>query len=629
MLRWLWLIPALPLLGYVILALHGRRLSRGAVAWTGVGSVGLAALVAAAAGVEFLTEPPPGDSYTLPLWTWMSIGDFTPRFSLRFDALALVMTWIVTGVGFLIHLYSADYMIDDAGYARFFAYMNLFVAAMLVLVLGDNLLFLYVGWEGVGLASYLLIGFWYQDATNGTAARKAFVITRIGDTALLLGLFILVLELGTLDIQALMARAEAVWGMGSTTATIAAALLLGGAVGKSAQLPLHTWLPDAMAGPTPVSALIHAATMVTAGVYLIARTHTLFELSPVVMHAVAVIGALTLLIAGFTALVQNDIKRILAFSTMSQIGYMFLALGVGAWSAAVFHLMTHAFFKALLFLAAGAVILALHHEQDIFKMGGLRKRLPFVFWTFTIGAAALAALPFVTAGFFSKDKILIEVWSAQGGASWLWAAGALGAFVTGLYIFRLVFIAFCGAAKTPVGAIPGWRTRLPLLLLAVLSVGGGWIELPPTLGDQPWFSRLVSTALPARHIHVPHQTEVMLQAATVIISLAGIALAWLLFMRHPALTAAVRRLPGAESVARFWHGGWGFDAIYALLFVRPYIWFANFNRDDFADLLFRGTASLSRALHFALSRTQTGGVRVYAAGLGVGLVLVIALVGAW
>ena len=312
------------------------------------------------------------------------------------------MILVVTFVGFWIHLYSAEFMRHDEGYSRFFAYMNLFVASMLTLLLADNLLLLYLGWEGVGLCSYLLIGFWYRDPANGAAARKAFIVTRVGDTAMLLGLFLLFTSLGTLQIQDLMHRASEQWAVGSALAVAAALLLLGGAVGKSAQLPLQVWLPDAMAGPTPTSALIHAATMVTAGVYLIARTHVLFALAPAAQFAVAVVGAATLVLAGCSALTQHDIKRVLAYSTVSQIGYMFLALGVGAWSAAIFHFVTHAFFKALLFLAAGVIIEALHDEHSIFRMGGLRKELPVAFWTFLIGGCSLAGLPFITAGFLQQ-----------------------------------------------------------------------------------------------------------------------------------------------------------------------------------------------------------------------------------
>src|SRR6185437_10396880 len=400
MLGLVWLIPALPLAGALILAIVGGRLPRRAVAVIGVGSIALATIVAMLITWSFLASPPAGNNYTRVIWTWLAAGGFHAQIAFYLDALSVLMVLVVTFVSFLIHLYSAEFMIEDEGYSRFFCYMNLFVASMVTLLLGNNLLLLYLGWEGVGLCSYLLIGFWYTDPANGRAAQKAFIVTRVGDSALILGLFLLYHRLGTLDIQPLMQRAAEQWPVGSGVATAAALLLLGGAVGKSAQLPLQTWLPDAMAGPTPTSALIHAATMVTAGVYLLARTHVLYALSPVGQLAVAVVGAVTLLVAGCSALTQTDIKRVLAYSTVSQIGYMFLACGVGAWSAAIFHFMTHAFFKALLFLAAGVVIEALHHEHDIFKMGGLRKELPVAFWTFVIAGCSLAGLPLITAGFF-------------------------------------------------------------------------------------------------------------------------------------------------------------------------------------------------------------------------------------
>src|SRR5258708_883209 len=347
MFRLLWLVAAIPFASAAVLALFGSRLSRRMVAILGAGSVGLAAPLTLLIGIEFLIAPPAGHAYVQPVWTWVSLGGFQPELAFYLDPVSLLMLLVVTFVSFLIHLYSVEYMRDDEGYARFFAYMNLFVASMITLVLANNLLFLYLGWEGVGLCSFLLIGFWYQDPANVRAASKAFIVTRVGDTAFAVGLFLLFTRLGTLDIQELMHRASVQWTPGSGIAVTAAALLLGGAVGKSAQLPLQTWLPDAMAGPTPTSALIHAATMVTAGVYLIARTHLLFTLAPPVQFAVAIIGAATMLLAAFSALAQRDMKRVLAYSTISQIGYMFLALGLGAWSAALFHFMTHAFFKAL------------------------------------------------------------------------------------------------------------------------------------------------------------------------------------------------------------------------------------------------------------------------------------------
>jgi NADH-quinone oxidoreductase subunit L len=449
----IWLVPLIPLLSAIILMLGSAILPRLLIGLLGVGSVGLAALLTMLLGLEFLANPEP---FQLSLWTWMQVGNFSPSIAFYFDGLTLVMMSVITGVGFLIHLFSTEFMEEDTSYARYFAYLNMFVAAMLVLVMADNLLLLYLGWEGVGVCSYLLVGFWYQDSANGQAARKAFVVTRIGDTAMALGLLLLFTELGTLDIQAMVGAANIEWQVGGTLPLIACLLLLGGAVGKSAQLPLHTWLPDAMAGPTPVSALIHAATMVTAGVYLIARTHGLFLLAPTAMMIVALVGLATLLMAAFTALMQTEIKRILAYSTISQIGYMFLALGVGAWTAGIFHLMTHAFFKALLFLGSGAIIHYLHHEHNIFKMGGLRTRMPVTFWSFMIGSAALAALP-MTSGFFSKDQILLQAYQFSDIGPLLWFGGLLGALLTAIYSFRLE----CSLAKqilnqreTPVGE---WR----------------------------------------------------------------------------------------------------------------------------------------------------------------------------
>src|SRR5690606_34823225 len=365
----LWLVPTIPLIGFLILIFSGGKMPELPAGIVGAGSIGLAFLVALLASIDFMASG--ATSFSQELWTWMSVGSFEAGFSLYLDGVSLVMMFIITGIGFLILVYATGYMHDDPSFARFFSYMNLFVAAMLILVLGDNLLLLFMGWEGVGLCSYLLIGFWYTDTYNGYCARKAFVVTRVGDASMALGLFLLFVSVGTIDIQEAMVRAQQEWQVGSGIAVAVTLLLLGGAVGKSAQLPLQTWLPDAMAGPTPISALIHAATMVTAGVYLIARTHVLYLLTPEVLQLVGVVGGLTLLLAGFSVLVQTYIKRILAYSTMSQLGYMFLALGVGAWEAAIFHLMTHAFFKALLFLASGSVIHACHHEQNIFRMGGL------------------------------------------------------------------------------------------------------------------------------------------------------------------------------------------------------------------------------------------------------------------
>jgi NADH-quinone oxidoreductase subunit L len=623
----LFLIPALPFAGFLVLALAGRRLSKTTIALLGTGSVGLSAMLTLITALRFMTEPPAGRAFTQTLWTWMQFDGYAPAISFLLDPLSLVMALVVTVVGFLIHLYSAEHMLDEEGYSRFFAYMNLFVGSMLTLVLADNLVLLYLGWEGVGLCSYLLIGFWYKDPANGFAARKAFIVTRVGDTAMALGLFLLFTNLGTLNIQELMRSAANQWPVGSSLAVLASALLLGGAVGKSAQLPLQTWLPDAMAGPSPVSALIHAATMVTAGVYLIARTHVLFALAPPVQTAVAVIGALTLLLAGFSALTQNDIKRVLAYSTISQIGYMFLALGVGAWSAAMFHFMTHAFFKALLFLAAGVVILAQHHEHDMFKMGGLRKKIPVTFWTFLIGACSLSALPVVTAGFYSKDLILWRALSSPSGGVLLWSAGLAGAFITSVYTFRMVFVSFFGSSKTDVSWKPGARTIIPLVILALLSIIGGFVEVPRTMGNFSLFSDFMQPVFnePARGA-ASEGSEAAAQMIASAVSLAGIVIAYLFFLRKPQLSDKLARSAAGASLRRFWFSGWGFDRLYDALLVRPYLWAARVNKNDIIDSGYTGIAAVNRTAHFVISLTQTGNIRWYAAGLAIGAVAFLGVI---
>jgi NADH-quinone oxidoreductase subunit L len=610
MLQLLWLIPAFPFAGALILALFGRAFSRRLVAFVGVGSIAVAAVIALAMVPAFLNH---GTPYTQVLWTWLNVGGFQPQIAFYLDSLSLLMVVVVTFVGFLIHLYSSEFMQNDDGYSRFFAYMNLFVGSMLVLLLADNLLLLYLGWEGVGLCSYLLIGFWYRDSANGLAARKAFIVTRVGDTAMIIGLFILFHSLGTLHIQDLMRLASTQWTTGSTIATTVAFLLISGAVGKSAQLPLQTWLPDAMAGPTPTSALIHAATMVTAGVYLIARTYVLFTLAPDARLAVAVIGAATLLLAGCSALTQSDIKRVLAYSTISQIGYMFLALGVGSWAAAMFHFMTHAFFKALLFLAAGIVIEALHEEHNIFRMGGLRKELPIAFWTFLIGGCSLAGLPLITAGYFSKDFILWSAWSSREGSAWLWTAGIVGVLLTALYTFRLIFLVFFGEVRTPVTQRPGYRIAVPVVILAALSVAGGWLKAP--------LLPFVNRALPPLMETRAGLTEAISSAAAALASLAGLGAAYLFFLRKREYTASLVRAGFLRRMHDFWFADWGFDWLYDRTLVRPFVWLATVNQRDIVDNVFTAIARLNQAAYRALSFTQTGRLRWYAAAIGAGAVI--------
>lgn len=628
MLQLLWLIPTLPFLGFLLIVFNCGRWSKPIASILGVGSVGVAFLLNLLIAISFIASPPEGNVFVQTCWQWIQIGDFSPAFAFHLDALSLVMMLVITGVGFLIHLYSIEFMEDDESFAKFFSYMNLFVASMLVLVLADNLLLLYLGWEGVGLCSYLLIGFWYKDEANVKAANKAFIVTRIGDTGMAIGLFLLFAQLGTLHIGDLMQAAQTAWPEGSTIASLAALLLLIGAIGKSAQLPLHTWLPDAMAGPTPVSALIHAATMVTAGVYLIARTHVLFELSPVIMALTGTIGALTLLIAGFTALTQRDIKKVLAYSTISQLGYMFVALGVGAWPMAMFHFMTHAFFKAQLFLGAGAISHCLHHTYDMDKMGGLRTRLPGVFWTFMAGASALAALPLVTAGFYSKDAILWKAFIAGGGNILFWIAGLAGAFITALYTFRMIFLTFFGAAKTEPDKKPRAPIMIALTVLAFLSIVGGFVETPYTLGGFHAFSDFLSPVFAygegaAYGEHPPILLEAIVQLIAVAITLAGVWLAWFLYLRTPSEPKPVQT---NSPIWEFWKQGWGFDAFYDRTFIQPYTLLASWNRNDFIDSIPNGLAWINRALHSLLSSTQTGQLRWYASGIALGTVILIAIV---
>ncbi|MHC9165967.1 NADH-quinone oxidoreductase subunit L [Pseudomonas aeruginosa] len=591
-----------PLVGFLLLSFSRGRWSENLSALVGVGSVGLSALSAAWAIFSFHSSPPAGSAYSLVLWQWMAAGDFSTNFTLYLDGLSVTMLGVVTGVGFLIHLFASWYMRGETGYSRFFAYTNLFIASMLFLVLGDNLLFLYFGWEGVGLCSYLLIGFYYSNRNNGNAALKAFIVTRVGDVFMAFGLFILFQQFGTLNIQELLVLAPQKFPEGNLWLTLATLALLGGAVGKSAQLPLQTWLADAMAGPTPVSALIHAATMVTAGVYLIARCHGLFTLAPDILELVGIVGAVTLVLAGFAALVQTDIKRILAYSTMSQIGYMFLALGVGAWDAAIFHLMTHAFFKALLFLASGAVIVACHHEQNIFKMGGLWKKLPLAYASFVVGGAALAALPFLTAGFYSKDEILWEAFAS--GHRELLIAGLVGAFLTSIYTFRLIFVAFHGEPKTEAHAGHGISHWLPLSVLIVLSTFVGALITPPLAG-----------VLPESVGHAGGEAKHSLELASGAIAIAGILLAALLFLGQRRFVSALAKSAPGRFFGTWWYHAWGFDWLYDKLFVKPYLLLCQLLGRDPIDRTLGVVPFSVRGGHNLLSLTENGRLRWYAASL--------------
>ncbi len=618
-------IPALPLAGFLILALAGRRLSKQMVAIVGAGSICAAALLSIFIGWKLFQDTPDGGAFTQTLWQWFQTESLQVAFGLRVDALTACFIFVICFVGALIHIYSTAFMKADRDYARFFASMNLFVCSMLLLVMADNLVLLYLGWEGVGLCSYLLIGFWYETPANVRAANKAFYITRIGDTAMAIGLFLLYRELGTLDIQQILEKIPQQFTEGSPTVTTIALLLLAGGMGKSAQLPFQTWLPDAMAGPSPVSALIHAATMVTAGVYLIARMHTIFELSPVAMDVTAVVGAVTLFVAGFSALAQSDIKRILAYSTISQIGYMFLALGVGAWSAGIFHFFTHAFFKALLFLAAGAVIESLHHEHNIFRMGGLKRKMPVVFYTFLAGAAALAALPLVTAGFFSKDAILWFSYSAINGNPLLWLLALAGAFVTAVYTTRLVIVVFWGEEKTHVSHLPGKLMTMPLVILAILSIVAGFIEWPHNLIHLTLFSDWVNKVLPVTVLKPGLPSEFIFQMIAMLATAFGVYTGYALYYRQSNLISQWKQSGFMMSIREFLYRGWGFDQLYDLLFVEPFLFITRINKADVFDSFYNWVARQHRQLNRLISVSQNGSLRWYIAGVLIGILFILTL----
>jgi len=616
----LWLVPALPLLGALVLALMGGIMGRRAGAVIGCASVGLSCLVSVAVAGRFVTTHV--SVFHQILFPWVTVGSLQVPMGLWLDQLSLVMMVVITLVSFLIHLYSVEFMGGEADYSLFFCYMNLFVGSMLILVLGDSLLSLYLGWEGVGLCSYLLIGFWHRDRNNGIAAQKAFIVTRVGDTALAIGLFLLFWKTGTLDIRQVM-QVVAAPEM-RAVAFAAGLLLLGGAVGKSAQIPLHTWLPDAMAGPTPVSALIHAATMVTAGVYLIARTNAVYRAAPTAMLLVAIVGAATALYGALCALPQRDIKRVLAYSTISQVGYMVLALGVGAWSAAIFHFVTHAFFKALLFLSAGIAVQALGEERDVYRMGGLFRRLPWAGWTFLIGAASLSALPLVTAGFYSKDRIIWAGWFSDQGSAVFGAAALLASFLTAVYIFRVFFLVFLGHPHHEIERLPGRPMKLAVAVLSFFAITAGFVGMPQILGGfsplLDFLSRAVGASTP-----ISSRGEAGFLVLSAIETLTAIWFAYALFVRVPAWVVGLAKAPGYEMVRQFALTGMGFDSLYDRVVVRPYVAAARLGRGDFVDVFYNILAFFVWMSNRALSATESGRVRNYATGLLLGAVLVTVL----
>jgi NADH-quinone oxidoreductase subunit L len=638
-LAYLWILPLLPLLGAAANGIfgRGRGWTKGIVTGVALSSTTLAFLAALELVREFVALPPEQIPWTKSYFTWISAGGFRADFALQVDQLTIIMLLVVTGVGWLIHIYSTGYMHDDPGYRRFFSYLNLFMFFMLLLVLAANYLLMFVGWEGVGLCSYLLIGFFFlkQSATN--AGNKAFWVNRIGDFGFILGLLLILRTFGTLDFATVLPRAAAMPAEQAGVLTTIALLLFFGAAGKSAQLPLYVWLPDAMEGPTPVSALIHAATMVTAGVYMVARSHTIFLNAPVAMQVVAVIGCVTALFAATIGLVQTDIKKVLAYSTVSQLGYMFLACGVGAFSAGVFHLMTHAFFKGLLFLAAGSVIHAMGGEQDMRKMGGLRKKIPWTFWTMFMATLAIAGTPGFS-GFFSKDEILL---ATQRASTPLWALGVLTAGLTSFYMFRLLFLTFFGAQRFDekhVHVHESPRNMLaPLVVLAILAVGGGWMAAPHLWGGANFFAEylapMFSTApeTPAAGAEASAGAIELLQAllgAPVIAGLIGFFFAWWFYIRSPktpkklaASLAATYKLLSAKYFV---------DELYAAAIVRPLVWISDkvlwrVVDEGVIDGTVNGVAHVSRETGDRLRYAGTGNIRTYAAWILVGAVVFTSL----
>ena len=611
---YLYLTVLFPLIGFILLAAGRKNLPEPVAAIIGAGSVGLSALFALIAGIDFVNNG--SVATTQHLWTWFSAGDLASGFTLHLDGLSLLMMGMVTGVGFLIHIFATWYMRGEEDFARFFSYFNLFVASMLLLVLGDNLALLFLGWEGVGLCSYLLIGYYYQTPANGFAAIKAFTVTRIGDVFLLIALFLIFQQFGTLNIAEVVAAAPTVLAQGSSIAIWTALMLFLGAAGKSAQIPLQTWLADAMAGPTPVSALIHAATMVTAGVYLCCRMFSVIEQAPQVMMFISITGAVTLLVAGFAALVQTDIKRLLAYSTMSQLGYMFMAVGAEAYQAGLFHMLTHAFFKALLFLSSGAVILAFHHEQNIFKMGGLFHKNKFLFACFAIGGGALAAIPFITIGFFSKDAILGAVW-VQGESiavyNSLYWVGVAGAFLTSIYTFRLIWVVFFGKENTPYHEIKGVTYWGPLAILAVLSTGLAYVLKAPVTNILN-AAQIPAFNVPEALVHGMHNAEY----TAVGIALAGLVVGVVLFaFAYSAVKSFAKTSLGAGLV-HICRNALGFDALYDLVFVKPYLLLAKIIGRDPIDGLWLVLPALVKGGNSFTSSRQTGSLREYASSMAFG-----------
>ncbi len=645
MLEYLWIIPLLPLLGSAVNGLWGSKWPNKIVNAVAIGSTGVSFLCALEAVREFFES---GQVlFRKEFFTWIAAGNFRAGFDLQMDQLTVVMVLVVTGVGWLIHIYSTGYMAHEGGYYRFFSYLNLFMFFMLILVLAANYVLLFVGWEGVGLSSYLLIGFYFLKKSASDAGKKAFIVNRIGDFGFMLGMFLLFRTFGTLDFVQLFAKADP-WpadAMGHLgTFTIACLLLFMGACGKSAQLPLYVWLPDAMEGPTPVSALIHAATMVTAGVYVVARSHILFAHAPTAMLVVAIVGCATALFAATIGLVQTDIKKVLAYSTVSQLGYMFLACGVGAFSAGIFHLMTHAFFKALLFLAAGSVIHAMGGEQDMNRMGGLSKKIRWTYLTMFTATLAIAGIP-PLAGFFSKDSILLSAFESDYGGRnvgyALYGFGLLTALLTSFYMFRLIFLTFHGKPRydehhVHVHESPN-SMLVPLMILAVLSIVGGWFAAPAMLGIGPdYFTKFLQPVFggveAAGTEAEAHSLELTLAVVAVVTALAGFFVAFWLYLKKPGKADALAK--SLKPVYTTLLNKYYVDEMYAAVVVKPLVWISTnalWKTADVAgiDGAVNGIADGTIAIGDEVRHTQSGNTRSYAVWVVIGAIVIMAVIFFW
>jgi len=644
MLEYLWIIPLLPLLGATVNGLFGAKWPNKLVNVVAIGSTGLSFLCALEAVREFFES---GQVlFRKEFFTWIAAGNFRAGFDLQMDQLTVVMVLVVTGVGWLIHIYATGYMAHEGGYYRFFSYLNLFMFFMLILVLAANYVLLFVGWEGVGLASYLLIGFYFLKKSASDAGKKAFIVNRIGDFGFMLGMFLLFRAFHTLDFQAIFTSSTLQgWPVELSghlgTLTFACLLIFMGACGKSAQLPLYVWLPDAMEGPTPVSALIHAATMVTAGVYVVARSHILFTHAPTAMLVVAIVGCATAFFAATIGLVQTDIKKVLAYSTVSQLGYMFLACGVGAFSAGIFHLMTHAFFKALLFLAAGSVIHAMGGEQDMNRMGGLSKKIRLTYGTMLVATFAIAGIP-IFAGFFSKDAILFAAFQSRSGGSILYAFGLLTALLTAFYMFRLIFLTFGGTPRfdehhVHVHESP-WSMLGPLVILAVLSTIGGWFALPAFFQGPDYFANFLGpvfggheSAEAAGEI-AAHQLELILAGVAVGTALTGLGVAYWLYLKRPEKAKGLAKSlkPAYKTLLNKYY----VDELYAAVVVKPLLWISTnvlWKTADVAgiDGAVNGIADGTTAIGDGVRYTQSGNTRSYAVWVVVGAMVVIAIIFFW